>query len=34
VWREARYADLFARTAGDAEAAVRWAGELLGATTE
>lgn len=34
VRREARYADLFARTAGDAEAAVRWAGELLGATTE
>jgi aminoglycoside phosphotransferase (APT) family kinase protein len=31
VLREARYAELFARTAGDAEAAVRWAGEVLAA---
>jgi hypothetical protein len=32
VMREARYPDLFARTAGDALAAVRWCGELLGVT--
>jgi hypothetical protein len=34
VFREARYPDLFARTAGDAADAVRWAVHILGGPGE